>query len=1146
MGVEGGAWPRPVELSRAMSAVRLKSLSGLCFRIHANGSLERADHGDIILNTYLGTEIDGGPANIYLRRLDGALRCVPLLGPCSPGTIYVDAARLVAHGVWEGVEYRMTLRLAATEPAWFWHVLLRNADSSPLHVDLIHTQDFSLAHYAAVRSNEYYVSQYVDFTPLDHASRGHLLAVRQNLPMGGRHPWAVLGSLDRGVGFATDALQLDGLAVERLESRRRQHEHAMAVIQDEGVWLDPGATVKRGFFGYFVPDHQSASSPADFEHVDRALVLPEAAMPPEDSAIAHGDVPAQSLFGHVPALAGEDLTDGEITSFFGSDRREEEKRDGRLLSFFIGTDRHVVLAAKEHAVLRPHAQILRTGAALKPDEAALSSTVWMRGVFNALLTQGHTNINRFVAATHGYRNLSGTPRADGQRIFVELDEGYHLLATPSAFEMAPSRCRWLYKHAGRLIDICVAASLARHEISLDINVRQGPPCRFLVSTRIALNGDDGATNAPVLFARDQRGVVVRPQRDSEIGSRFPGGFFRIDASHGARFERVGGDELLFVDGRSRGEPFVTIVTAPATAAGLRILGRLIESDADSTSAQPSDAERSREDEYWSNLAGPLVLMPPVGSILAADALRLREILPWFVQNALIHYLAPHGLEQYANGGWGTRDICQGPVELLLARGDHATLRDLLLCIFRAQNPDGDWPQWFMFFERERCIRAPDSHGDIVFWPLLALGQYLSAAEDASILDERFSFYDERGVAYGEMAAMSVHVERALDVIAKRVIAGTCLAAYSNGDWNDTLQPVDPTMKEAMCSSWTVTLHYHTLRTLAEGLRRVGRVTARPLAADLETAAVDVLADYQRFLIDGDVLAGFADFAAFLREGGGVVRLLHPSDPATGISYRLLPMIHSILYEMFTPEQATAHVGYIREHLLAPDGARLFDRPPRYQGGPQRHFQRAESSPFFGREIGVMYMHAHLRYAEAMAHYGDADAFFLALRQANPIALTSVVPAAALRQANCYYSSSDATFYNRYEASARYDEVMRGTITVEGGWRVYSSGPGIAYRLIHECFVGVRLNASSVVIDPVVPAALDGLRAEFRLAGVPVTMIYHTGRRGCGPVALTLNGETLPFKREPNRYRTGGVRVELGLLRRRLRPGVNVLEVRLEP
>jgi 1,2-beta-oligoglucan phosphorylase len=53
----------------------------------------------------------------------------------------------------------------------------------------------------------------------------------------------------------------------------------------------------------------------------------------------------------------------------------------------------------------------------------------------------------------------------------------------------------------------------------------------------------------------------------------------------------------------------------------------------------------------------------------------------------------------------------------------------------------------------------------------------------------------------------------------------------------------------------------------------------------------------------------------------------------------------------------------------------------------------------------MYMHAHLRFAEAMAHYGDADALLLALRQANPIKIRSVVPAARPRQANCYYSSS---------------------------------------------------------------------------------------------------------------------------------------------
>ncbi|MFH0814105.1 MAG: hypothetical protein V2A69_14895, partial [Pseudomonadota bacterium] len=94
----------------------------------------------------------------------------------------------------------------------------------------------------------------------------------------------------------------------------------------------------------------------------------------------------------------------------------------------------------------------------------------------------------------------------------------------------------------------------------------------------------------------------------------------------------------------------------------------------------------------------------------------------------------------------------------------------------------------------------------------------------------------------------------------------------------------------------------------------------------------------------------------------------------------------------------------------------------------------------------MYTHAHLRYAEALARYGEAGGFFLALCQANPIGIHTLVPAATLRQANCYYSSSDAAFADRYQAFAEYDRVKKGEVPLDGGWRVYSSGAGIGVRL----------------------------------------------------------------------------------------------------
>ena len=78
----------------------------------------------------------------------------------------------------------------------------------------------------------------------------------------------------------------------------------------------------------------------------------------------------------------------------------------------------MVLPAKEGASLRPHGQILRTGDRLEPEEASLTTTVWMGGVFHSMVTQGHVSINRFLSTTHSYLGLF---RAHGQRIFVEVD-----------------------------------------------------------------------------------------------------------------------------------------------------------------------------------------------------------------------------------------------------------------------------------------------------------------------------------------------------------------------------------------------------------------------------------------------------------------------------------------------------------------------------------------------------------------------------------------------------------------------------------------------------------------------------------------------------------------------------------------------------
>src|SRR5262249_14802454 len=193
---------------------------------------------------------------------------------------------VAAGGGWQGSGFRAGLVVAAAAAAWFWHVALENTGQDTATVDLLYAQDMALAHYSTVRLNEYYVSQYVDHTALTHPERGVVLAVRQNLPMVGRHPLAVIGSLGRGVSYATDALQFYGLATRagygavgltaaQLPASRQQHEHAMAVIQDAPVRLAPHTVVTLGFFGWFEADHPAATSSAALTFVDKALTLPE-------------------------------------------------------------------------------------------------------------------------------------------------------------------------------------------------------------------------------------------------------------------------------------------------------------------------------------------------------------------------------------------------------------------------------------------------------------------------------------------------------------------------------------------------------------------------------------------------------------------------------------------------------------------------------------------------------------------------------------------------------------------------------------------------------------------------------------------------------------------------------------------------------
>ena len=207
--------------------------------------------------------------------------------------------------------------------------------------------------------------------------------------------------------------------------------------------------------------------------------------------------------------------------------------------------------------------------------------------------------------------------------------------------------------------------------------------------------------------------------------------------------------------------------------------------------------------------------------------RLQEILPWFAHNAMIHYLAPRGLEQYSGGGWGTRDVCQGPVETA-ARARHDGSRCAICCCgcSRRRTPTATGRNGSCSSSAsaafDRPIRtATSSSGRCWRWPSTSLHRTTS-----SLLDEVVPFFHPQGDDQAEQATIWGHVERALAVIAAARHPGHAVwPPMATATGTTRCSRSDPAMCERLCSAWTVTLHYQTLTTLAAALRRIGRAAA---------------------------------------------------------------------------------------------------------------------------------------------------------------------------------------------------------------------------------------------------------------------------------------------------------------------------------
>lgn len=1083
--------------------MKIANSQGLSFQFLENGSVQSVEAGPVRISMKQSSPNSRSGMNFYLRKRTDPYRFIPLLGDGAGNSFAVRESAFFSRGTWEGLDYTCALMLSTKSLSWQWFIDVVNHSRHPVGLDLFYVQDTGLKQAGEGLVNEYYVSQYLERRILEDTTHGAVAVCRQNMKECNGHPWLMTACLNGAASACTDGMQFygktcrdtgipEGLLAERLGGEYAG-ESALLALQSMPFELATGGDRHRCIFvGTCLTDHPEATSEDDLDRLAQLRFefdnefLPR---PPEVFT-----VPSGNLFSNLPYFPSEDLSPHEIAELFGTQRRHEEWDDGRLLSFFTNEHRHVILKTKELLTDRPHGHIIQARAGLTPCDGTISDTCYASGIFNAHVSQGNTNFNVLLSIATSQFNLE--PSA-GQRIIVEMAGVRYLLGVPSAFEMGLGHCLWIYKHGPNLFRVRSWTQPGAPLVNLDFSVLKGLPVGLTVTHEF-----DPLNGWKIIPGNDGGEYLALPAHGSMTAEKFPDARFRIIAQ---------GDQGSAIRSSGHGDPLFILQVDKATRFAMVLAGEL---NGPAGKAETRDSDHRFESackaalQDWRDFS--LDLCIESGN---ADLAAIREVLPWFSMNALVHFLTPYGLEQFSGAAWGTRDVSQGPVDLLLGLGKYAQAREVLRIIFSNQHPDGGWPQWWMF-DRYAFIRAESAHGDIFYWCLMALAKYIRVTGDIAILDEKLPYFQTHASEPPEITPLGEHVDRLTEMIVQSFIPGTSLVPFGGGDWNDSLQPVSRELAQRMISSWTVEMNYQAFNATREIWERAGR---KAKAGELQKICDRIRSDFNKYLVRDGVVAGYG----LVEDNGTLSLLLHPSDERTGIRYSVLPMERGTLSGIFTPEQAARHRELIELYLKGPDGVRLMDRPLRYRGGIQTIFQRAESSTYFGREIGLMYVHEHIRYAESLACTGQADAFVMALRQANPVAYREVVPAGDIRQSNCYYSSSDVAFRNRYEADDAYESVLRGDRELKGGWRIYSSGPGIYVSLVISALLGIRPESGALILDPVIPFSMDGTRASIKLFGHRVVFHYSVKECNFGPKSVTVNGKPVGFTREENPYRTGG-------------------------
>ena len=569
-----------------LDAARIVNGLGLSISLLPSGAIFAIEHAEagrtIMINQTLASPIANGMARLYLRIGGPEPAILPVIGPEAGLSVGAADDRFVWEGEQSGLEHRVTLWLHPRLNVWLWRVEVANRRDSELPCDAVFIQDLGLGDRGFLMNNEAYASQYLDHHVAQHPRLNHVVMSRQNLSQGGVYPWAAHGCLEGAAGFATDFRQVMGPAHRdadqfmspfgtSLPSTRLQFETACAALQSNAATLNSRRRNSWTFFGFYEPGSPGGVERRRLEPDRnrrtrlRRLDAAQSRRFPSRHAVCcttrNPPWPTPSTRKiYERAIASGPMSSGLMADF--------------CLSLFRGgrISRHVVLRDKERIVARRHGALLRSGQEMLPDEAILCATCWMHGVFGAQLTIGNTSFHKLFSVSRDPYNIT---RASGLRMLVETKDGWRLLTVPSAFEMGLNDCRWIYRLGERTITVSADRfrRRTRHAMAGDRRRETMPLPRF---RPLVLGEQEFAHAGRMEIDARRKQFAFRPDPDNLWGQKYPKAVYHLVTSTPRQVEAVGGDELLYADGKRRSGAYAAIRTRRTSEFVFAVVGSMTD------------------------------------------------------------------------------------------------------------------------------------------------------------------------------------------------------------------------------------------------------------------------------------------------------------------------------------------------------------------------------------------------------------------------------------------------------------------------------------------------------------------------------------------------------------------------------------------